>query len=387
MKIIAAPDSFKGNQSALAVAEAIERGILRFDSSIEVIKIPMADGGEGTVDAASSMAGGRLVKLTVSGPLGDPVEAEYAVIEESRTAIIEMAAASGLPLVPENRRNPSLTTTRGTGELMMHAVNNGYTKIILGIGGSATNDGGLGAASVFGARFFDAEGRETGITGSSLQEIKTIDISGIDPRLANIEILTACDVKNPFHGPDGAAYVYGPQKGADSAMVKELDKGLQNLAGVIRDSLGIDIANIPGAGAAGGLGGGLVAFFGAKLKSGIELLIEATGLEKALEGADLVITGEGKTDFQTAFGKVPAGVGAAAKRRNIPAVCFSGALGKQVEALYPVGITALFSTANREMTLQYAMDHSIELIEQGAENIARLFYAGMYAQKSAKQGS
>jgi glycerate 2-kinase len=376
MKIIIAPDSFKGNQTALAVADAIERGMRRYDQNLEIIKIPMADGGEGTVEAASSAAGGRIIKTAVSGPLNGVIDAEYAILDDGKTAVIEMASASGLPLVPNHLKNPGKTSTKGTGELIRHALDSGCNKIILGIGGSATNDGGIGAASALGVKFLDVDGTETGVTGDDLLRVQKIDMSELDPRIPNTDILVACDVSNPFYGPNGAAYIYAPQKGATEEQVKSLDNGLRNLAEVIENSLGKKIADIPGTGAAGGLGGGLIAFFNAKLKSGIELIMDAVKFEKTLENAQLVVTGEGKTDYQTAFGKVPAGVASAAKKQGIPVVCFSGALGKKIEELYAVGITALFSTANREMTLDYAIDNSLILLEEGAENIIRLFCAG-----------
>lgn len=376
MKIIVAPDSFKGNQTALAVADAIERGMRRFNQNLEIIKVPMADGGEGTVDAAASAAGGQIIKAVVTDPLNGVVEAEYAILHDGTTAVIEMASASGLPLVPDHLKNPGKTSTVGTGELILHALNSGCKKIILGIGGSATNDGGMGAASALGVKFLDDEGKETGVTGDDMSRVKKIDMSMLDPRIPNTDILVACDVSNPFYGSTGAAYIYGPQKGATEEKVISLDNGLRNLAEVIEKSLGKTIADIPGTGAAGGLGGGLIAFFNAKLQSGIELILEAVEFDKTLKNAQLVITGEGKTDYQTAFGKVPAGVAAAAKKQAIPVVCFSGALGKKIEELYAVGITALFSTANREMTLDYAIENSLILLEEGAENIIRLFCTG-----------
>lgn len=376
MKIIVAPDSFKGNQSAFAVASAIERGMRRYDPTLEIIKIPMADGGEGTVAAAASAAGGKIIKAVVTDPLNGVVEAEYAILHDGITAVIEMASASGLPLVPEKLKNPDKTSTFGTGELIRHALDSGCKKIILGIGGSATNDGGMGAASALGVKFLDADGKETGTTGEDMIKVTRIDISSLDPRIPETDILVACDVSNPFYGPSGAAYIYGPQKGATEEQVILLDKGLRNLADVIEKSLGKTIGSIPGSGAAGGLGGGLIAFFGAELQSGIDLILHAVEFDKSLENAQLVITGEGKTDYQTAFGKVPAGVAAAAKKQGIPVVCFSGALGTKAEELYSIGITALFSTANREMTLDYAIENSLMLLEEGAENIIRLFCAG-----------
>ena len=376
MRILIAPDSFKGNKSAADIAAAIEEGIHRFDDSIEVIKVPMADGGEGTVDAVIAATEGRRIEKMVTGPLGEQVLAGYAILGDEKTAVIEMASASGLPLVPEALKDPSKTTTYGTGELILDAIDQGCSDVIIGIGGSATNDGGMGAAQALGVRFLDKDGSTCGTGGKDLIRVASIDMSGRDPSLAKTRIRTACDVTNPFFGPKGAAYVYSPQKGADEQMVAALDAGLRHFADIIDKDLGVDIRELPGAGAAGGLGGGLVAFFGATLEPGISLVIEAVRLRSYLDGVDLVITGEGKTDFQTAYGKVPAGVAKAAEDADIPVVCLSGALGKRVEELYDHGMTALFSTANREMTLEYAITNSGELLTQAAENIVRVFAAG-----------
>lgn len=376
MKIVVSPDSYKDNQPALAVAGAIKNGIHNFDPSIEVVTVPMADGGEGTVESVASASDSRLIRSTVTGPLGTPVEAEFAILTHNHTAVIEMAAASGLPLVPNAQRNPLNTTTYGTGEQILKALNEGCTAIILGLGGSATNDGAIGCLTALGVKFLDKEGNEAGITGEALHKVASIDISGLDPRLKTVKVSAACDVTNPFYGPNGAAHVYGPQKGADPEMAAFLDKGLQNLAAVITRDLGKKIDELPGAGAAGGFGGGIAALLDAELASGIKLIREAMELEKLLAGADLCITGEGKTDFQTAFGKVPAGVAELAASLGIPTVCFSGALGRDCRSLYATGITALFSTANKDMSLEYAIEHSLELLEAGAENIVRLFCAG-----------
>jgi glycerate 2-kinase len=375
MKAAAAPDSFKGNLTSSEAAAAIERGIRSFDPTIEVIRIPMADGGEGTVAAAASQPGGRLVTVEVTGPCGDRISASYADFPRTRTAVIETASAAGLDLVPPERRDPSRTTTRGIGELIRHAVDNGNRTVIVGLGGSATNDGGMGAAAALGVRFLDASGSEIDCLGCSMGQLHSIDAAPAQAYLKGLTLYGACDVTNPLYGKEGAAYVYAPQKGADERMVRLLDAGLRQLARTVRSSLGVDVSALPGAGAAGGLGGGLAAFLGAQLRSGVELIMEAVGMREALSGVDLIITGEGRTDSQTAYGKVPAGIGRLARELGIPVVCLSGALGPDLEQLYETGITALFSIADRDMTLDYSMAHSRELIERAAENITRLFAA------------
>jgi len=290
--------------------------------------------------------------------------------------VMEMASASGLPLIPANRLKPMQSSTYGTGEMIRDALDEGCRKIILGIGGSATSDGGTGAAEALGVRFLDSDGNSVARGAEGLTDIAAVDISRRDSRIETCEILVACDVSNPLYGPEGAAFVYSPQKGATEEEVELIDRGLRNLAQATEHSLAIDIAHISGAGAAGGLGAGLVGFMGAALSSGITIIADLLKLDERMAGADLVITGEGKTDFQTAFGKVPAGVAERAARQGIPVVCLSGALGRNVETLYGTGITALFSTANSDMSLEYAFRHSPELIRQSTENIVRIFAAG-----------
>lgn len=375
MKIVIAPDSFKGSCSAVKAANAIEKGIFKVRKEACIHKIPMADGGEGTVEAIIMAAGGDIRKVEVTGPLGERVRAFYGVLKDGKTGVIEMAAASGLVLVPLEKRNPLKTTSFGTGELIKHAIRVGCTKLIIGIGGSATNDGGMGMAQALGVRFSDSNGQLLGFDGESLSKLEKIDCSGMLNGLDNIEFVIACDVVNPLCGETGASNVFGPQKGADTEMVKLLDRGLLNFAGKIKCDLGKDIAEIPGSGAAGGLGGGIIAFLNGTIKPGIEILAEITCLEDKIKEADLVITGEGRTDFQTAFGKVPVGVARIAKKYQVPVVCLSGGLGEGIETLYEEGITALFSIVDGPMNLEKAMKNVEELLSKSSENIIRL-YAG-----------
>lgn len=376
MRILIAPDSFKGSLSAVAVADAIEQGLRKVVLAADIKKIPMADGGEGTVEAIITAVGGDIHHQKVIGPLGEEVKAFFGVLGDGATAVIEMAAASGLPLVPEDKRNPMNTTTYGTGQLIRAAMDKGCNRVIIGIGGSATNDGGVGMAQALGVKFYDAEGRVIdGFGGKVLEHIAHIDINDMDKRVKDVDITVACDVTNPLCGPSGAAAIYGPQKGATPEMVEELDRGLANLAVVIKKDLGIDIKDMPGAGAAGGLGAGLVAFLGASLKPGMDIMIDVTHMDELVSQYDLVITGEGRTDEQTVFGKVPVGVASVAKRHDKPVVCLSGSLGDGAERVYEHGVDALFSIIDRPMDLAAAMSHTAELLEHSAISIFRLLLA------------
>jgi glycerate 2-kinase len=376
MRIVVAPDSFKGSLTALAVAEAVERGLRTVWPDAEVRKVPIADGGEGTVDALVVATSGCAVETTVRGPLGEPVRARWGVLGDAATAVIEMAAASGLPLVPKERRDPRVTTTHGTGELLRAALDAGLSRLVVGIGGSATNDGGSGLARALGARFLDAEGRDLPEGGAALARLARIDLAGLDPRLASAELTVACDVDNPLTGPRGASAVYGPQKGATPEMVKELDAALGHYAEVARAATGRDVAGSPGAGAAGGLGAGLLFFTPARLRPGVEIVLETTGFEALVEGADLVVTGEGRTDFQTAMGKAPTGVAAVAKRRGVPVVCLSGGLGEGADDVLAKGIDALAAVVPQAMPLEEAMARGAELVEAAAARLARLLRVG-----------
>lgn len=377
MKIVIAPDKYKGSLTALEVARAIATGLRRVLPNLEVVEVPMADGGEGTVQSLVDATGGTLREVEVTGPLGERRPASYGILGDGRTAVIEMAAASGLALVPRDRRNPLITTTRGTGDLIKAALDEGCTRLIIGIGGSATNDAGAGMAQALGARLLDVNGQELGPGGAELARLARIDLGGLDSRIRSgaVEVVVACDVANPLTGPQGASSVYGPQKGATPEMVQQLDAALANFARVVKRDLGLEVDTIPGAGAAGGLGAGLIAFLGGELKPGVEIVLEVTGLVEKLEGADLVITGEGAMDGQTAYGKTPSGVARVAKERGIPVIAIVGTVGKGIEEVYGIGIDAVFSIINRPCTLEEAMAEGAELIVQTAENIGRLLMA------------
>lgn len=372
MKIVIAPDSYKGCMTAAEVAEAMGRGVRRLYPDAELDLIPMADGGEGTVQAMVDATGGRLIPATVTGPLGEPVAASFGLMGDGETAVIEMASASGLPLVPADRRNPLLTTTYGTGELIRLALEQGARRLIIGIGGSATNDGGAGMAQALGARLLDAAGRDLPNGGGALARLDRIDISGLDPRLKNFAITVACDVDNPMTGERGAAAVFGPQKGATPDMVALLDANLQHLAAIMRRDLGQDVEQVPGAGAAGGLGAGLMAFLGATLRRGVEIVVDAVNLTGRCAGADLVLTGEGGTDFQTVRGKTPMGVARAAKVHGVPVICLSGGLGRNYREVYTVGIDAVCSIVPGPMPLAEALERGPELVEDATERALRL---------------
>ena len=375
MKVVIAPDSYKGCLSALEVAKAMERGVLSVFPSAEVRKIPIADGGEGTVAALVTATNGQLRQAEVTDPLGNKISAHWGVLGDGRTAVIEMAAASGLPLVPKEKRDPRVTTTYGTGELIKAALADGLAKIIIGIGGSATNDGGTGMARALGVRFLDAAGQEVAAGGGSLAEICQIDTTGLDPRLKNTEIVVACDVDNPLCGTRGASAVFGPQKGATPEMVQQLDAGLAKYASCARQATGRDVAEKAGAGAAGGLGAGLMFFTPAQLKPGVEIVLDAVGFSDIVRDADFVITGEGRTDFQTAFGKAPVGVAKVAKTHGAPVFCISGGLGDGAEDVLAQGIDAVMSICDRPLSLEECMAAGAQLIEPAAARLCRIVMA------------
>ncbi|MBP1763549.1 MAG: glycerate kinase [Firmicutes bacterium] len=377
MRFIVAPDSYKGSISAIGVAEAMEQGIKAVFPAAEVLKAPIADGGEGTVVALVEITGGEIITQEVIGPLGDPLQAHWGILGDKETAVIEMAAASGLPLVPKDRLDPRITTTYGTGQLMHAALDRGVKKIIIGIGGSATNDGGMGMAKALGARFFDHNGNELPEGGAALKNLARVDILGLDPRLAGTEILVACDVDNPLCGPRGASAVYGPQKGATPEMIVELDAALAVFAERATEATGKEVAELPGAGAAGGLGAGLMFFSNAQLRPGVEIVLEAAGFSDMAAKADLVFTGEGRTDFQTAFGKAPVGVAKVAKQFGVPVVCLSGGLGPGAEHVLTEGIDAIFSVVPQPMPLDECMKEGPALVTKTAEQICRLLKIGM----------
>ena len=376
MKIIIAPDSFKGSLSALEVCEAASRGIASVSGDIEVVTVPMADGGEGTVQSLVDATGGRLVTARVKGPLGKPVQATYGILGDGVTAVIEMAAASGLPLVPPGERNPEHTTTYGTGELIKAALDAGAKKLIVGLGGSATTDGGLGMAAALGAKLLDKGGLPIVRKGLGMGSLETIDVKRFDSRVAAADIRVACDVDNPLYGPNGAAHVYGPQKGATPKIVADLDRGLRRVAEVVKRDLRKDVAEMPGAGAAGGLGAGLVAFCGARLERGVKIVIDTVGLREKMQGCDLCLTGEGRIDFQTAFGKTPKGVADVAAEAGVPVVAFGGAVATDAPNLQEI-FAATFCICNQPLSLQEAMrpETARELIAFTAQQIVRCYLA------------
>ena len=378
MKIILAPDSFKGSLTSTEVAEAMETGIKRVLPGADCIKIPMADGGEGTVQSLLDAAGGELISCKVTGPAGQSVTAGYGMLADNSTAVIEMAAASGLALVSGKTMNPLKTTSFGTGELIRHALDRGAEKIILGIGGSATNDAGVGMAQALGVVFRDGDGRviRRNGAGGMLQQIESVDLKARHPKLDQARILVACDVDNPLTGENGAACVFAPQKGADADMVKLLDDNLKHLAGVIERETGIDVDAIPGTGAAGGLGAGLLVFAGAELESGIEIISRATSIETHLRSADLVFTGEGRVDFQTAFGKTPAGIARLAAEYGVPVIAIGGGLADDAGQVFTHGINGLEAAIARDMPLDEALANSREYIANAAERVIRLIMIG-----------
>ena len=377
MKIVIAPDSYKESLSALEVAQAVEAGFRQVFPDADYVLVPVADGGEGTVDAMVAATGGRKETVTVSGPLGEPVEAFYGLTGEGDTAVIEMAAASGLALVPPDRRNPLLTSSRGTGELIRAALDAGARRFILGIGGSATNDGGAGMVQALGARLLDLEGRELDGSGGDLARLERIDVSALDPRLAECRIEVACDVDNPLTGARGASAVFGPQKGATPEMVQALDANLARLARIVGRDLGVAVDTVPGAGAAGGMGAAMLAFFGATLKPGIEIVTAAVDLDDHVRDADLVITGEGRIDFQTVHGKTPIGVARVAKRHGKAVIGIAGSLGADVGVVHAHGIDAVFSVLGKPCTLDEALRDAAANVELTARNVAAVLRIGL----------
>ncbi|MDR7239065.1 glycerate kinase family protein [Neobacillus drentensis] len=369
-----APDSFKESMTAKEVCEAMEIGIKRAIPDAECIHVPMADGGEGTVQSLVDATEGTLIKKEVTGPLGTPVMAQYGILGDGKTGVIEMASASGIHYVTKETKNPLITTTFGTGELIRDCLERGITDIILGIGGSATNDGGTGMAAALGYKFLDKEGNELSLGGGYLGELDTINMSEVNPQLKKINILVASDVTNPLCGEHGASAVFGPQKGATPEMVQMLDKNLRHYSKVVKEQIGIDMIDIPGAGAAGGLGGGLLAFTNATMKKGIEIVIEYTNLKEKLQNVDYCFTGEGGIDFQTKFGKAPYGVAQAAKSVNsdIKVIALAGYVGQDVEALYDEGFDAIFGIVPGAADIDTLLVKGKENVSRTSESVARL---------------
>lgn len=376
MKIVIAPDSFKESLSALEVARAIEAGFREIFPEAEYAKVPVADGGEGTAETLVEATGGVLVRLPVTGPLGAPVAGFFGISGDGGLAVIEAAAANGLVLVPPERRDPRVTTTRGVGELIRAALDRGARHLIVGIGGSATNDGGAGMLQALGVKLEDASGAEIGAGGAALAGLARIDASGLDPRLKDCLIEVACDVDNPLCGPNGASAIFGPQKGATPAMVAELDANLARFARLIAETLGVAVAEAPGAGAAGGLGAALLGFLGADLRPGVDIVTRAVGLAEAVRDADLVITGEGRIDGQTAHGKTPIGVARVAKRFGKPVIGIAGCLTDEAGQVHAHGIDAIFSVLYRACTVQEALAEAENNLRVTARNVAAVVALG-----------
>lgn len=369
-KIVIASDSFKGTMDSINVCNIVEKGIKNIRPEIKTITIPIADGGEGTVDAFLNAIGGIKVTKKVTGPLFDKIEATYGILDDG-SAVIEMAQASGLPLV-EGRENPLKTTTYGTGELIQDALEKGCSKIIIGIGGSATNDGGVGMAAALGVRFLQEDNSEIDLTGEGLGSLATIDTSNLNSKISDCQFIVACDVDNPLYGANGAAYVFAPQKGANAEMVKILDENLKHYAGIVNRDLGINLQKYKGSGAAGGLGAGLVAFVDAQLKSGINILLDAVDFDVLVADADLIITGEGKIDGQSLRGKVPVGIADRAVKYHKPVIAIVGAIGDETDALYERGISSIFSINQRPEAFEIAKNYSEENLLKTTESIIRL---------------
>ncbi len=373
MKIIIAPDSYKESLSAMDVAIAIENGFKQVLPNAEYVKLPMADGGEGTVQSLVDATNGTINKHTVTGPLGQSVEGFWGLLGEGDTAVIEMAAASGIHLVAPEQRNPLITTTYGTGELIKAALDQGVKHIIVGIGGSATNDGGIGMAQALGIRLLDNQGQELGYGGGELARLATIDTSKLDPRLAQVRLEVACDVDNPLCGEKGASAVFGPQKGATPDMVAELDNNLAHYAAIIKQQLGVDVRDMAGAGAAGGMGAALLGLFDAELRPGIEIVMDAVNLDDIVADADLVITGEGRIDSQTIHGKTPIGVARTAKKHGLPVIGIAGCLSSDCGVVHQHGIDAVFAVVNRSVDLATALAEAAENVEMTARNVAAIY--------------
>ncbi|HHU0691292.1 glycerate kinase [Citrobacter sp. Marseille-Q3906] len=376
MKIVIAPDSYKESLSALEVATAIEQGFREIWPDADYVKIPLADGGEGTVEAMVAATAGRLVHVDVTGPLGSNVQAFYGLSGDARSAFIEMAAASGLELVPPGSRNPLKTTSWGTGELIRHALDAGVEHIIIGIGGSATNDGGAGMVQALGARLLDEQNNDIAQGGMGLEALARIDISQLDARLAECRIEVACDVTNPLTGKEGASAVFGPQKGATPEVIARLDQALTHYAHLIDRDLNVEVFELAGGGAAGGMGAALYAFCGAQLRCGIEIVTDALHLDDCVADADLVVTGEGRIDSQTIHGKVPVGVANVAKRYNKPVIGIAGSLTPDVGVVHEHGIDAVFSVIFTICTLDEALDNASENVRMTARNVAATLKVG-----------
>ena len=375
MKIVIAPDSFKESLSAAGVASALARGLRQALPTAEILECPLGDGGEGTLDAVLAATGGEVREVRVTGPLGEPVTARWGWLAEQRTAFVEMASASGLELVPKARRDVRVATSHGTGELLRAALDAGAERLVLAIGGSATNDGGAGVLQALGVRLLDGQGQALAPGGAALASLASLDLTDLHPRLAAVEVVIAADVDNPLCGSQGASQIFGPQKGASPEQVRELDAALAHFATVTAATLGRDVSEQPGAGAAGGVGFAALAFLQATFRPGIEVVAELVGLEEALQDADLAVTGEGRLDGQTLRGKTPAGVLRLAQRHGVPVVAVAGSLGEGYDALYQQGLAAAFSLVPGPLSLEEALAQAEGLLERTARDIGRLWQA------------
>ena len=376
MKVVIAPQTFKGSISSLDAARAMSEGVRRVVKDAETVLVPVADGGDGTLETLVESSAGKIHTSEVTGPLGERVVAEWGAMGDGRTAVIEMARTSGLALVAPEKRNPLVTTTYGLGEIIRDAMEVGFRSFIVGIGGSATNDGGAGMAQALGVRLLDVGGRDLPPGGAALAQLDRIDMSGLDPRARGSQFSVACDVSNPLTGPEGASAVYGPQKGATPDIVAQLDAALAHFADIVRRDIGVEINDVAGAGAAGGLGGGLIAFLGGSLRAGVDIVLDAVELDRHLEGADLVITGEGQMDFQTVYNKAPIGVARLAKARGIPVIAISGSLGEGFTDVHEHGIDAALAITSAPMSLDRASENAVELIAAATEQAMRLMQVG-----------
>ncbi len=376
MKVVVAPQSFKGSISALDAARAMEEGVLRVVPDAGTVLVPVADGGDGTLETLVDATGGEVRSTTVTGPIGKPVTAEWGALGDGQTAVIEMARTSGLALLSLAERDPLHATTYGLGEVLREALDAGFRSFIVGIGGSATNDGGAGMAQALGVRLLDETGKDLPQGGAALAGLRRVDVSGLDGRVMEARFSVACDVSNPLTGPEGASAVYGPQKGATPDLVEQLDAALKNFARVVERDTGTSIDAVRGSGAAGGLGGGMMAFLGGSLRAGVDIVLDHVGLDEKLEGADLVITGEGRIDFQTVYDKAPIGVARRAKRRGIPVLAVCGSLGKGFEDVHAEGIDAAVSILTAPMTLDEASARAGELIADAVAEAMRSMKAG-----------
>lgn len=380
MKFLFASDSFKGTLSSEKIIELLTRSAEEVFPGCETAGTLIADGGEGTVDAVIAMTKGSMIEVAVHGPLMEETKARYGKINED-SAIIEMAAASGLPMVPDHLRNPLNTTTYGTGELIKDALDKGFRNISIALGGSATNDGGMGAMAALGVKFFDRDGAELKGTGSDLGKVARVDVSGLHPAVKETKFTVMCDVNNPLTGPDGATYTFGKQKGGTPEILDQLEEGMKSYAEVAGKALGKDIDHIPGAGAAGGLGAAVCGFLDATLKSGIETVLDLIDFDRMLEGVDVVVTGEGRIDWQSAFGKVPSGIGMRCKNKGIPAVAIVGGMGKGAEKIYEFGVESIIPTINGAMEIEEALKRAEELYKGAADRMFRFLKVGMSVAK------